>query len=205
MHLDCSGSKGKFIPGTCTESAGNGRFSKVPKYHFMIKIDFQFTRQELFQGLMTIAKSRRGVRISHGIGILFIVASVLILAASFILYSWMLGYALVFLAFSLYIRFNLELIIWYQVKNMIKNKAQITEPLSYSFQESSYEFTGESFLTRMDYSKLREVLVGPYFILLKISEGSAHIMPRRAFSAEQFDLFKEIIQAVPQLKSNFKV
>lgn len=169
----------------------------------MIQIAFQFTQKELFKGMMAVAKSRSGTKVSRWIGVLFTLGSVVLLISEVVLTqgtSWSGWY---FLLFSLFITFYLDILIWFQAKKLVKQNAPITEAMTYTFNQTDYMFAGESFSTRMNYAKLYEVRDGRDFILLKVSEVSAHIIPKRVLSAAQFDRLKDIIQSIPELKSRF--
>lgn len=169
----------------------------------MIQIAFQFTHKELFKGMMAVAKSRFGTKVSRVIGILFILGSLMILVSDIIFNNHTFWYACLFLLFSLFITFYLDILIWFQREKLVKRNAQITEPMTYTFNKTDYELTGESFSTRMDYAKLYEVKEVADFILLKVSEVQAHTIPKRALSPDQFAMLKEIIQSIPKLKSGF--
>ncbi|GAB3327044.1 hypothetical protein GCM10027299_27030 [Larkinella ripae] len=169
----------------------------------MIQIVFQLTRKELFAGVMAIVKSRLGTKVSQIVGLLFVLGSVVIIISEIVYMQRTSLYAWLFLVFSLFITFYLRILIWFQIKTLVKRKAQITESVTYTFTKTDYTLTGKSFSTRMDYDKLYEVRVIPDFILLKVSEVSAHVIPKRALSDDQFDALKEIIQSIPELKSKF--
>ena len=169
----------------------------------MIQIAFQLTRQELFKGLLAISISRPGTKAFRLIGILFILVSFLSVLIDIFSTHYPAWYVWYFIVFSLYFTFSPEITIRLQTNNIVKRNAQITEALLYTFNESDYNLTGESFSARMDYAKLYEVREMPDFILLKTSACTAHIIPKHALSVDQFALFKELIQSVPTLKSSF--
>ena len=129
---------------------------------------------------------------------------------SFILYSDIAHgvmpsfYAIFFMLFGLYIIFIAEISSKFQSSKLMKANAQITEQTSYVFDETSYQLTGESFSSRMAYNKLYEVREVGDYVLLRVAEGSANILPKRALSADQLSNLKQIIASVPKLKSKLK-
>ena len=167
----------------------------------MIEVTFKFIESELYQGTLAIARSRTMFRAYRAIGIISII---------FFLYMDITHnvtlpfYAFFFLSFGLYLTFFVELSCKIVTKKYIKTNAQITEQTIYIFDEKSYQFSGESFSTRMDYNKLYDVKEVSDFVLLRLSEGMAHALPKRAFSEDQFSRFKNIIRSVQNLKSTFK-
>ncbi|WP_018621369.1 YcxB family protein [Spirosoma luteum] len=169
----------------------------------VIQITFQFTRKELFDGLLAVSISRPGTRVFRLIGIGLTLASFLIVFIDVFSGRYPAWYSWLFILFSLYVTFSPETATWFQAKTLVKRNAQITEPVTYTFNKTDYSLVGESFLTRMDYAKLYEVRETTDFILLKLSEGTAHVIPKRAVSVDQFAVFKEIIQSIPKLKSRF--
>ncbi len=169
----------------------------------VIQITFQFTRKELFDGLLVISISRPGTRLYRLIGIGLTLASILIVYIDVFSGRYPAWYSWLFILFSLYVTFSPEITTWFQAKTLVKRNAQITEPVTYTFNKTDYSLVGESFSTRMDYVKLYEVRETTDFILLKISEGTAHVIPKRALSVDQFSEVKEIVQSIPKLKSRF--
>ncbi len=153
--------------------------------------------------MLTVAKSRIGTKISKVISGLLFLGSVALLIVDIVLNQRTSFYAWLFLVFCVFLFFYLDLLIWLQVRKIVKRNAQITEPVTYMFNQTDYELTGDSYSTRMDYTKLYEVREVTDFILLKVTEVSAHIIPKRALAADQFASFKDIIQSIPNLKSMF--
>lgn len=169
----------------------------------MIQIAFQFTHEELFKGMMAISKGRTGTKVSRVIGFLFILGNLIALLSSFFINRPIFWPALFLLFFSLFMTFYLNILIWFQVKTLVRGNAQITKPMTYTFNNTDFELRGESFSTRMNYATLCEVKELGDFILLKVSECSGNTIPKRAFSVEQLALLKEIIQSIPNIKTKF--
>ncbi|MBD2701008.1 YcxB family protein [Spirosoma sp. BT702] len=169
----------------------------------MIQITFQLTQKELFTGMLTVAKSRTGTKVSQVISGLLLLGSVALLLGDIVLNQHTSVYAWLFLLLCLFLTFYLDLLIWFQARKLVKLNAQITESVTYIFTKTDYELQGDSYSTRMSYAKLVEVREATDFILFKITEASAHIIPKRALAADQFALLKAIIQSIPNLKSKF--
>ncbi|GAB3783565.1 hypothetical protein GCM10028818_41820 [Spirosoma horti] len=170
----------------------------------MFEITFKLTESELYKGLVAISRSRFIIKAFRIIGITWVILY------SFILYSDIAHgvtpsfYAIFFMLFGLYIIFIAEISSKFQSSKLIKTNAQITEQTTYVFDETSYQLTGESFSSRMTYNKLFEVREVGDFVLLRVTEGSANILPKRVLSTDQFSSLKQTIVSVPKLKSKFK-
>ena len=169
----------------------------------MIQIVFQFTQKELFEGMMAVAQSRFGTKVSRVIGVVLILGSIVMIGGELVYTQGTSWYGWFFFVFSLFITFYLNILIWFQAKKLVERNAPITESMTYTFNQTDYTLRGESFSTRMDYAKLNEVRDGKDFILLKVSDVSAHIIPKRALTTGQFDQLKEIVQSIPEVKSRF--
>ncbi|GAB2594352.1 YcxB family protein [Spirosoma areae] len=168
----------------------------------MIEITFKFTKSELYKASVAIARSRSIMRVYRLIGIISVISALLLLSSDIANTAIL---AITFLICGLYLTFIVEISSKLVAKKYIKSKAQITEQVTYSFNEKSYQLTGDSFLTRMDYNKLYDVKEVSDFVLLRVTEyGSAHTLPKRAFSEDQFERFKTIIRSVQNLRATFK-
>jgi len=170
----------------------------------MIEVTFKFTESELYQGILAIALSRTMFRAYRAIGIISIIFFIFFLYRDINHNVTLPFYAFFFLSFRLYLTIFVELSCKIVTKKYIKTKAQITEHTIYIFDEKSYQLTGESFSTRIDYNKLYDVKEVSDFVLLRLSEGIAHALPKRAFSDDQFNTFKNIVRSIQGLKSTFK-
>ncbi|MBD2704177.1 YcxB family protein [Spirosoma sp. BT702] len=170
----------------------------------MFQTTFKLSQQELYKGLIAINRSLFITKLTKGIGILVTLISLSILFSN--LYA---GHYSIFtggfsLLIGVYLIFGTELIVWRQSKKLVENNAQITETTTYTFDQTNYQLEGESFSTRLDYAKLHEVRETKEFILFRVSQGLAHVVPRRALSIEQLAGLKGILAAIPGLKLEFR-
>ncbi|WP_128544522.1 YcxB family protein [Larkinella soli] len=167
----------------------------------MLEITFKFTKSELYKASVAIAQSRFIMRVYRVLGIISVIISLFILSTDLANKDII---AIIFIVCELYLIFVVQIAGRLVANKYIRTKAQITEQITYVFNEKSYQLTGESFFTRMDYNKLYEVKEVRDFILLRVTEGSAHTLPKRAFSEGQYERFKNIIRSVQNLRSTFK-
>ncbi|MFD2935366.1 YcxB family protein [Spirosoma flavum] len=170
----------------------------------MIETTFKLTEHELYKGLLAISRSRITTKTSRIFGIFITLVSISVLYGDIMNNATPSLYSVLLLLFGLYSIFLAEISSKIQARSLMKKKAQITESSIYIFDETSYQLSGESFSTRMTYNKLFEVREVRDFILLRVTEGSANILPKRALSADQFTSLKQIVMAVPNLKLKLK-
>ncbi|TLV02141.1 YcxB family protein [Dyadobacter luticola] len=170
----------------------------------MNEIPFQLTAEELYRGLIALARTRLITKMFRILGmvllaVLVFITVVMIKDGNFQFTS---GYV-VTLLLAVYGYFLPEISARIQAPSMVKSQNPIVQPMKLSVHKTYYVLTGENFTNRLTYEKMHSAVETEEFFLLKTSEGSGQMIPKRIFTPEQIAQLKAILLDVNGLKVKF--
>jgi hypothetical protein len=171
----------------------------------MVQISFKLTEKEIYKGLVETSRSRFITRLMRGFGF-FLVAGMLFfttnsLANGTYVFSFTTSFPL-FL--GIYLLFLSEITARLQTPNLVKTKNPFSEKVNVRLDRSGFRISGDSFNTQLAWDKFLEIVETDDFYLLKATEGTANVLPKRAFSEEEKAEFKSLVSAVDGLKLKLK-
>ena len=167
----------------------------------MVTTTFKLTENELYESLVEISKSKFVVKVLRVIGIALLSLMILLLIFNISNGSFILSFGFFFSIFlQLFMIFISEITAKLQVPSLLKTNNPIVENMLLKLDSNYFTFTGESFNIQMSLKKLHSVLETKKFFLLKVSDGSANVIPKRALTTDDVIQFKNIISAIPGLK-----
>ncbi|MCF2444790.1 YcxB family protein [Dyadobacter sp. CY345] len=171
----------------------------------MITTSFKLSESELYESLVDISKSKFVVKAFRVIGIPLLFITVLLIVFNNVIGNSFLNFRLIFpIIFSVYMVFISEISAKFQVTKLLKKKNPVIENMQISVDSNYFTLTGESFNINMSLEKLHSIIETKKFFLLKVSDGSANIIPKRALTINDVIQFKNIISTVPGLQVKLK-
>ncbi len=173
------------------------------KYANMLQLSFKLTEKEIYKGLVETSRSRFITRLMQGSG--FVLVAVMLFYAT---NTWANGtFSFSFTTFfplflGIYLLFLSEITARMQTPNLVKTKNPFSEQVKVRLDKSGFRISGDSFNTQVAWDKILEVVETKDFFLLKVTEGTANILPKRAFTEEEIIQFKILVNSVtgPKLK-----
>ncbi|NIJ54753.1 YcxB family protein [Dyadobacter arcticus] len=171
----------------------------------MDEISYKLNAEELYYGMVDVAKTRLITKIFKILSMVLLGAMAFVTVVTMKSGSFNIttGYVIT-IVLALYGYFLPEISAKVQVPTIVKNKAPLSQQLKLNFYKTYFSLSGETFNHKINYQKLHSVVETDDFILLKTAEGSADILPKRAFSTDQLLKFKSILGAVEGLKVKLK-
>ena len=167
----------------------------------MVTTTFKLTENELYESLVEISKSKFVVKVLRVIGIALLSLMILLLIFNISNGGFILSFGFFFSIFlQLFMIFISEITAKLQVPSLLKTNNPIVENMLLKLDSNYFTFTGESFNIQMSLEKLHSVIETKKFFLLKVSDGSANVIPKRALTTDDVIQFKNIISAIPGLK-----
>ncbi|WP_439584729.1 YcxB family protein [Dyadobacter bucti] len=167
----------------------------------MLPVTYKLTKDELYKGLVETSRSRFITKLFRIIGSVLLAVMVYIFTVNLIngtlffnlgfAFTLLLGLQMVFLA---------EIAAKIQVPALIKSKNPLTQEVKVDIRPGSYRIKGESFSNQLAWNQLHSIVETKDFFLLRVSEGSANVLPKRALNSDAITEFRNIIGAVPGLK-----
>jgi len=171
----------------------------------MITTTFKLTENELYESLVEISKSKFVVKVLRVIGIALLSLMILLLIFNISNGSFVPSFGFFFPIFlQLFMIFISEITAKLQVPSLLKTNNPIVENMLVKLDSNYFTFTGESFNIQMSLEKLHSVIETKKFFLLKVSDGSANVIPKRALTTDDVIQFKNIISAIPGLDVKLK-
>lgn len=171
----------------------------------MVTENFKLTKKELFDSLVEVSKSRWVVRIQRATGIFLFLIMMFLTIINVFNHNFVFSFGYLFpLILSLCMIFIAEITAAIQVPDLLKKKDRFTENMQVEVDEENVSITGESFNSQMSLGKLHSVIETNNFFLLKVSEGSANIIPKRVLSLENIVKLRSAFFNVKGLKVNLK-
>jgi hypothetical protein len=171
----------------------------------MNEITFTLSREELYRGLVAVAKTRMITKIFRILS-MFLLASVVFITVATLkdgTFKVTSGYVITIIL-TLYGYFLPEISAKVQAPSIIKAQSPLVQPLKLAVHKTYYTITGSNFTNKLTYEKLHSAVETDEFFLLKTLEGSANIVPKRAFTAEQVTQFRSILSEIRGLKQTLQ-
>lgn len=169
----------------------------------MIQISFKLTEKEIYQGLVDTSKSRFITKLMLGGGF-FLVASMLFYATNSLAHgTFVFSFTTYFPLFlGIYLLFLSEITAKMQTPNLLKTKNPFSEQVTVRMDKSVFRITGDSFNTQLPWEKIIEIIETKDFFLVKATEGTANVIPKRAFTENEITEFKILANSIsgPKLK-----
>lgn len=169
----------------------------------MVQIEYKLTEKEVYNGLVQNNSARLITRILRGLGIFLLVVMVFTTTVNIVngIYYFSMSYLFPFVM-SIYLTFLSEITAKIQVPNLIKTKNPYVQEVKVRIDGNGFRMKGESFSNFMEWEKFHSIVETADFYLVKSTEASANIMPKRAFTPEDVTEFKKILDGVtgPKVK-----
>ncbi len=171
----------------------------------MVQISFKLTKKEIYKGLVDTARSRFITRLMQGFGL--VLAGAMLFYASNTLANGTFTFSITIyfpLFLGIYLLFLSEITAAIQTPNLAKSKNPFSEQVKVRIDRSAFRISGESFNTQLTWDKILEVVESSDFYLLKATEGTANVLPKRAFTEEEKTEFRSIVSSIEGLKVKLK-
>jgi hypothetical protein len=169
----------------------------------MEEVSYQLTDHELYNGLVAVARARKITRFFKIVGMVLIGVMVFVIAVAMRSGDFTLspGFFLT-LALGIYAYFLPEISARIQMPALKKSKNALTQPVNLRLRQSDYILRNENSTQKHAYDKLYAVEETTDFFLLRVTEGSAHIIPKRALGVEGTEKLRGILRSVQGLKTS---
>ena len=171
----------------------------------MITTSFTLTEKELYKSLVEISKSKFVVKMLRIIGIFLFSIMILVTTINIINDNFVISSGFIFpLVLNLLMIFVSEITARLQVPSLLKTKNRFTENMLVEVDSKKISINGESFNIQMSLEKLHSIIETKDFFLLKVSDGSANVIPKRALAGGDIMIFRNIVSSVVSLKTKLK-
>jgi hypothetical protein len=169
----------------------------------MIQINFKLTEKEIYKSLVDTANSRLITKVLRWSGfalmglMLFYIANQMANAT----FEWSMTTVFPLLLGG-YLFFLPEITGKMQAPNLIKTKNPFSEPVRVKMDHDGFRITGNSFNVKIEWNQFREVIETKDFYLLKATEGTANVLPKRAFADADHAAFLSLVRRanIPKIK-----
>lgn len=163
----------------------------------MIQISYKLTEQEVHQSLLEISNSRFITKMLRIVGSILLAVMLFITTASLINGTFHFSLAYAFPLFiGIYLTFLSEITAKIQTYNLLSNKNPFTEHVKVKIYESGFRVKGETFSKQLTWDKLNLIKETKDFFILKETEITASVLPKRVFTTEEMTAFRNILDAV---------
>jgi hypothetical protein len=169
----------------------------------MVQIEFRLTQKEIYKGLVQNTNSRTITRITRLFGTVVLVVMVYITAVNIINGINYFSMSYLFpLVMGIYLTFISEITAKIQIPNLIKSKNPVTEHTRVRMDGNGFRMKGETFSNHIEWEKFHSIIESDDFFMMKTSEATANMLPKRAFTAEDMIEMKSLLTTVngPKLK-----
>jgi len=169
----------------------------------MIQISYKLTEPELYKGLTDISDSRFITKLFRIIGSVLLAVMVFITTSTLIkgTFSFTLSFAFpIFL--GIYFFFLSDITARFQVPSLIKKKNRFTEQVVIKMYETGFRVKGETFANQFKWDNMNSIIETKDFFLLKDTEMTASVIPKRVLTEEETAEFKKIVSNItgPKIK-----
>lgn len=171
----------------------------------MVQIEYKLTEKEVYRGLVQNNSSRLITKILRSLGIFLLVVMVFTTTVNIVngIYYFSMSY-LFPLLMGVYLTFLSEITAKIQVPNLIKTKNPFVQEVKVRIDVNGFRMKGESFSNFMEWEKFHSIVETADFFLIKPTEASANIMPKRAFTTEDVAEFRNLLEGVVGPKVKWK-
>lgn len=171
----------------------------------MVQISFKLTRKEIYKGLVETSQSRFITKVMKGFGLVLAGAMLFYGSNSLANGTFTFSFSIYFPLFlGIYLLFLSEITALIQTPNLAKTKNPFSEQVKVRIDRAAFRISGDSFNTQLTWDKILEVVETNDFYLLKATEGTANVLPKRAFSEGEKAEFRTIVTTVEGPKVKLK-
>ena len=163
----------------------------------MVQISYKLTEDEIYKGLVENSNTRVITKVLTIFGSILLAVMLYLTTVNIIngINYFSMGYAFpMFL--GAYLVFLPEATAKMQVPNLIKTKNPFTENVVVRIDRAGFRTKGETFSTSHSWDSVHSIVETKDFYLLKPTESTVTVLPKRAFLSEQTDEFKMIVASV---------
>lgn len=169
----------------------------------MVQANYKLTEKEIYLSLIEISKSRFITLLMRGVGFVILAFMLFYTTASIRngTFSFSLGHAFpIFL--SIYLIFLSEITARFQTPSLIKNKNAYSEEVKVKIYETGFSAKGLTFFNQFTWDKIVVIMETDLFFILKETEVSATVIPKRALKQGEIIELKAIFNGVegPKIK-----
>lgn len=163
----------------------------------MIDITFKFVEDELVKAYVSHPKEKKRTNLFVILGCVFLFIGILGFkfddGGDGIVLHFILTIAGVYYIFT---KFRRKI----TYRKLSNSNISLLEDISYTFSDNSFKNEGKSYKNEIDWRIIHGVIENTDYFYIYISEGIMHIIPKRAFTSEKLQAFKEILQSQKDLK-----
>ncbi|MBA2610442.1 MAG: YcxB family protein [Bacteroidetes bacterium] len=108
------------------------------------------------------------------------------------------------LVFGLIFTVALPILIYINARKNYRSNKRISETINYEFDNTEIRLNGESFSANLTWDKTYSVTENNYWILIWQNKQVVNIIPKKDFTVEKLNFFKEIVNKQTGLKNKLK-
>lgn len=108
------------------------------------------------------------------------------------------------LGFGLFMTIGLPISLYFASKRNYKSDGRISETIVYEFDSDNFLVTGESFNSKLSWSKVYSVTESEDWIVIWQNKQMANLVPKRDFKDGELQQLKSMIQTHTNIKTKFK-
>lgn len=97
----------------------------------------------------------------------------------------------------------LPIITYISAKRNFESNQRMTEPISYEFDATNIHIKGESFNSTLTWAKIHKVTETKDFVLIWQNKIVANAIPKRDFTDENLQAFKQLVRMINGLDVKF--
>lgn len=163
----------------------------------MFDITFKFTKEEFVKGYTSHPELKRRVLLMIILGSIILFGGVSVMLINGVETNSLIDYILLliglFLLFSGYIlKFN--------SRKFFNSNPSFKEDIHYTFSNKSFSSSGEGYNGEMDWRIVYQVIENRDYFYIYANKSIMYILPKRAFTIEKLQAFREILKAQKDLK-----
>ncbi len=108
------------------------------------------------------------------------------------------------LILGLFFMIGFPSLLYYQIKKNFNSNKQVQEDIKYTFTPDIILVNGETFNSEMSWEKVYKVKESKDLIFIYQSRQIAYFIPKRYFSGQQLQDFKQMVNRMSGIKIKFK-
>lgn len=160
----------------------------------MVQIEYKLTEQELYKGLVENANSRLITKLFRGLGSVLLVVMVYITTVNLVSGTNYFSMAYLFpLIMAIYMVFLPEITAKIQVPNLIRSRNAFTEFTRVRMDGNGVRMKGDTFSSHLAWEQFHSIVETKEFFLVKPTEATANVLPKRVFTAADMVAFKNMV------------
>jgi hypothetical protein len=171
----------------------------------MILIEYKLTEDEIYRGVVETSRSRLVTKLLRIFGFVLIGVMLFITTNGLANGTYAFSFTNAFpLLLGIYLVFLSEITAKMQTPNLVKSKNPFSEKVKVRMDQSGFRITGSTFNTHLPWEKFVEIVETKEFFLLKATEGTASVIPKRTLTMEEAIQFRSLVGSVEGPKVNLK-